>query len=186
MSDQQPTFDSFLQERLFDQRVVVARGVLDAAMANRTSAQLLALQARAAEPVRMHLACAEGELGAALSLADTIRALSVELTAVAVGEVSGAALGVLAAAPRRVAYPHARFRLVEPPATHVRGRATEVGTVAEEYARMVRALTELLAEATGQHVETVLADLRQGRFLTTEQALSYGLLDTVVTPGRPS
>jgi ATP-dependent Clp protease protease subunit len=186
MSDQRPTFDSLLQERLFNQRVLIAQGVLDETMANRISAQLVALEALAAEPIRMHLACAEGKLEAALVLVDAIRTLGVELTAVAVGEVSGAAVGVLAAAPRRVAYPHARFRLVEPPAPEVRGSATEVEAWAGEHLRMLHALVELLAQVTGQRAETVLADVRQGRFLTAEQAVLYGLVDTIATPGSRS
>lgn len=186
MSEQRPTFDSLLQERLFDQRVVLAQGVLDDAMANRTSAQLLALETLADEPIRMHLACPEGELGAALSLADTIQALGVELTAVAVGEVSGPAVGVLAVAPRRLAYPHARFRVIEPSVGELRGSATDVDAVAGEHLRMLHALVQLLADATGRRVETVLADLRQGLFLTAEQAVGYGLLDAVVGPGDRS
>jgi ATP-dependent Clp protease, protease subunit len=181
-NDRPMTFDSYVQEHLFERRVVVAQGVLGDELATRTSAQLLTLEALATEPIRLHLSCPGGELGAALSLVDTVRVLGVELTTVAVGEVSGAALGVLAAAPRRLAYPHARFALTEPKSAEIRGTATEVDTFAREHLRQRDALVEILAEATGRQGEAISDDLRRGRFLTAEQAVGYGLVGELVSP----
>jgi ATP-dependent Clp protease protease subunit len=113
-----------------------------------------------------------------------VRVLGVELTAVAVGEVSGAAIGVLAAAPRRLAYPHARFALTEPKATEIHGTAGEVDAFAREHLRQRDALVEVLAEATGRQPEAISDDLRHGRFLTAEQAVGYGLVDAVVSPAE--
>lgn len=185
MSHDRPmTFDTYIQEHLFERRVVLAQGVLDDDLATRTSAQLLTLEALADKPIRLHLGCPGGELGATLSLVDTVRVLGVELTAVAVGEVSGAALGVLAAAPRRLAYPHAHFALSEPKAAEIHGTASEVDTFAREQLRQRDALVEILAEATGRQAEAISDDLRRGRFLTAEQAVGYGLVTALVSPAE--
>ncbi len=182
MNDRIVTFDTMVQERLFERRIVLVQGAVDDERATRTAAQLLTLEAMAAKPIRLHLSAPGGELGAVLSLVDTIRVLGVELTAVAVGEVSGAALGVLAAAPVRLAYPHARFALSEPRAAEINGTATEIDTHAREYLRLRDALVEILAEATGRQAEAVADDLRKGRFLTAEQAVGYGLVHRLVSP----
>ena len=180
-------FDTYVQEHLFDRRVVLMQGQVDDALATRTAAQLLTLEALADKPIRMHLAAPGGELGAVLSLVDTIGVLGVELTAVAVGEVSGAAVAVLAAAPVRAAYPHARFALGEPRSTELNGTATQIESIAREQLRMRDCLVELLAAATGRQAEAVSDDLRRGRFLTAQEALGYGLVGSVVTPGgRPA
>lgn len=176
------TFDTMVQERLFERRVVLVQGVVDDVLATRTAAQVLTLEAMAAEPIRLHLSASDGDVGAVLSLVDTVRMLGVELTAVAVGEVSGAAVGVLAAAPVRLAYPHARFALREPKAAEVRGTATEIETQAQEYLRLRDVLVDLLAGATGRQAEAVADDLRKGRFLTAEQAVGYGIVQRLVSP----
>ncbi|GAA5034383.1 ATP-dependent Clp protease proteolytic subunit [Actinopolymorpha pittospori] len=184
MRDDRMTFDTYIQEQLFERRIVVAQGFLDDECATRTAARLLTLEAMDGSPIRLHLSCPGGTFGAALSLADTLRVLRAELTAVAVGEVSGAAVGALAAAPRRTAYPHARFQLSEPKVAEIKATASEVDTYAKEHLRQRDALVELLSEATGRQGEAVLRDLRAGRFLTAQEAVGYGLVQEVVS-GRP-
>jgi len=177
------TFHTLIQERLFERRVVLAQGVIDDELATRTAAQLLTLEALAPEPITLRLACPAGELGAVLSLADTIHMLGVELTAIAVGEVSGAAIGALAAAPSRLAYPHARFALIEPKAEPTSGRASDIDTYAKEYLTRWHQLVELVADATGRQAEAVASDFREGRFLTAAEAKGYGLVSGVVSAG---
>jgi ATP-dependent Clp protease, protease subunit len=179
IGDRAVSFDSYLQNQLFERRIVLAQGPLDADRATSVSAQLLTLEALAAEPIRLHLASPGGDLLAALSLVDTIGVLGVELTAVAVGEVSGAAVAPFAAAPRRLAYPHARFGLKEPEGPSFEGSATEIGSRAEDYLSRHQAFLEVLAEATGRQPEALAADLRTGRYLTAEQAIGYGLVSEI-------
>lgn len=175
------TFESYLHNQLFERRIVLAQGVLDDERATNVSAQLLTLEALAAEPIRLHLASPSGDLGAALSLVDTIGVLGVELTAVAVGEVSGAAVAAYAAAPKRLAYPHARFGLKEPEGPEFKGSATEIGSRAEDYLNRHQAYVEVLAEATGRQPDAIAADLRTGRYLTADQAIGYGLVEEIAS-----
>ncbi|GAB3436427.1 ATP-dependent Clp protease proteolytic subunit [Flindersiella endophytica] len=172
-------FETYLHSQLFERRIVLAQGPLDDERATRVSAQLLTLEALAAEPIRLHLASPSGDIGAALSLVDTIGVLGVELTAVAVGEVTGAAVAAYAAAPKRLAYPHARFGLREPEGPEFKGSATEIGSRAEDYLNRHQAFVEVLAEATGRQPDAIAADLRTGRYLTADQAVGYGLADEI-------
>jgi ATP-dependent Clp protease, protease subunit len=173
------TFDSYIQGQLFERRIVLARGTLDEVVATNLAAQLLTLDANADEPIQLHLSSPGGDLGAALTLADTIKVLAAELTVTAVGEVSGSAIAVLAASPRRTGYPHARFGLREPESRQLTGTATDLGTHAQEYLRQRGALVDLIADATGRQAEAVDADLRTGRFLSAEEAMGYGLIHNV-------
>jgi ATP-dependent Clp protease, protease subunit len=91
------------------------------------------------------------------------------------GRVSGPALGVLAACSDRRAYPNAVFALSEP-RMGFDGTATELAAHEEQLRVMLDALYLRLAEVTGREVDDVREGYRQGRLLTAEQAISYGLL----------
>lgn len=179
--DRAMSFETYLQEQLFERRVVLAQGELDVERATNVSAQLLTLEALADEPIRLHLASPGGELGAVLGLADAIGMLGVELTVVATGEVGGAALAAYAAAPVRLAYPHARFALTEPDGPAFDGPATQLESLAEEHLRRHHAYVELLAEATGRQPDAIADDLRRKRYLTVSEAVGYGLVTSVET-----
>ena len=173
----------WLEERLFDRRIVTLSGPLTGPVASQTAAALLTLDAMGAEPVQLHMSTADGELTAAFAIVDAIDAMRAELHAVVTTEVGGAAVAVLAAADRRLAYRHARIRIAEPRSATVAGTADEVAAAAGQYLRELEELAVRLAEVTGQPRSRVEDDLSTGRTMTAEQAREYGLIDTIV--GQP-
>ncbi len=177
----------WLQERLFDQRMVVLAGPLDDASATRAAAALMTLDALGSEPVRLQLATPDGDLAAAFGLIDVIDSMGAPVHAVVTSLTGGAAVGLLAAAARRLAYRHARIRLSEPRAAAVSGTADEVAAAAGQYLRELEELAVRVATATGQPRSRIEDDLSAGRVLTAEQAVEYGLLDEIVGPeaGKP-
>jgi len=86
-----------------------------------------------------------------------------------------AALGVLASATRRLAYPNAVFALAEPKVSFD-GRVTELAAQEEQVRVMLDELYIRLAEVTGREVDDIRADARRGRLLTAGDAISYGLI----------
>jgi ATP-dependent Clp protease, protease subunit len=164
-----------LYERLLEQRIVLASGVLDDAAATRLSAQLLTLDAEGDGPVRLELQNLQAELPAALTLMGVLDVVRAEVRAFASGETGGAALGVLASCPRRAAYPNASFTLSEPK-LQFGGTVTAVTAREQQARRMVDSLFYRIAEATGRDAEDIREDARRGRTLTTAQAIGYGLI----------
>jgi ATP-dependent protease ClpP protease subunit len=98
-----------------------------------------------------------------------------EVHAFASGETGGAALGLLASCPRRLAYPNASFTLSEP-RLRFAGTATAVSAHEQQASRMVDSLFYRLAEATGRDAEAIREDARRGRVLTVAEAIGYGLV----------
>ena len=164
-----------LYERLLEQRIVLASGILDEAAATRLSAQLLTLDAEGDGPVRLELQNLQAELPAVLTLMGVLDVVRAEVQAFASGETGGPALGVLASCPRRLAYPNASFTLSEP---RLRFGGTVAAVTAHEQQanRMTDSLYYRIAEATGRDAEDIRADARRGRVLTVAEAIGYGLI----------
>jgi ATP-dependent Clp protease protease subunit len=174
----------WLEERLFDQRIVPIRGPLTGPAATRAAAALLTLDALGTEPVQLHVAAPDGELAAAFALVDALDAMHAPAHAVVTAEAGGAVLAVLTAADRRLAYRHARIRLAEPRAAAVAGTADEVATAAGQYLRELEELALRIVAVTGQARSRVEDDLSAGRVLTAGQARDYGLIDEIVGEGE--
>ena len=173
-----------LFERLLEQRIVLASGVLDDAAATRLSAQLLTLDAEGDGPIRLELQNLQADLPAALTLMGVLDVMRAEIHAFASGETGGAALGLLASCPRRLAYPNASFTLSEP-RVRFGGTVTAVSSYEQQARRMIDSLFYRIAEATGHEAEDVREDARRGRVLTVAEAIGYGLIHDRATR-RPS
>ena len=164
-----------LYERLLEQRIVLASGILDEAAATRLSAQLLTLDAEGDGPIRLELQNLQAELPAVLTLMGVLDVVRAEVQAFASGETGGPALGVLASCPRRLAYPNASFTLSEP-RLRFGGTVTAVTAHEQQANRMTDSLFYRIAEATGRDAEDIRADARRGRVLTVAEAIGYGLI----------
>lgn len=167
---------SRIYERLLDHRIVMLHGFLDGEAATRLSAQLLTLDAESRAPIRLEMQNVDADLGAALAVMDVMDTLRAQVTAQAGGQVSGPALGVLASARHRRAYPSALFALTEPTLSFA-GSADSVAAREEQARAMLAELYARLAQVTGREVDAVRADARERRVLTAEQAVGYGLIE---------
>ena len=114
-----------LYQRLLEQRIVMASGLLDGPAASVLSAQLLTLDAEGDGPVRLELQGLNAELPAALTVMGVLDVLRAPVTGYVAGQVSGPALGVLAACGQRLGYPSAVLGLTEP-RLNLDGTATQV------------------------------------------------------------
>jgi ATP-dependent Clp protease protease subunit len=173
----------WLEERLFDRRIVMLSGTVTGPAASRAAAALLTLDAMGTEPVQLHVNAPDGELVAAFAVVDALDVMHAQVHAVVTARAGGAAVAVLAAADRRLAYRHARIRLAEPRADRIAGTADEVAAAAGQYLRELEELAVRLAEVTGQPRSRVEDDLSTGRVLNAEQAREYGLIDEIVGRG---
>lgn len=179
-----PGFPGWLEERLFDQRIVMLRGQLHAETASGIVAALLTLDSAGPDVVHLHVSSSGGDLSAALSVVDVLDALSAPVHALVTAEAGGAALAVIAAADQRAAYRHARFKMSEPRTAGVTGTADEVAAAAGQHLRELEEVVIRLAELTGKPRSRIEDDLSAGRSLSATEALDYGLIGEVVAPKK--
>jgi ATP-dependent Clp protease protease subunit len=169
-----------LEDRLLDQRIIMAHGRLDGDAATRLCAQLLTLDAEGTRPIRLELQNLDAELPAALSVMGVLDVVRGPVTAYAGGRIEGPALGILAACRHRRAYPNALFVLSEPNVSFD-GTVTAV-TAREEQARaMLDELFARVAEVTGRELAQVRADARQDKLFNVAEAIAYGLIEGPAT-----
>lgn len=167
-----------LADRLLDRRTVLLGGQLDAGLATDASGRLLLLADGSDEPVELVIGCPDGDLYAAMALADTVELVDVEVRALCTGLLGGPAVLPFAVADHRIAQPHATFRFADP-GLDVEGSAAHLAEASARHAELVDALHRRLAAACGRTVEEVAADSRRHRLLTAEEALAYGLVDEI-------
>ncbi|GAA2646498.1 ATP-dependent Clp protease proteolytic subunit [Paractinoplanes durhamensis] len=175
-----PGVPGWLEERLFDQRIVMVRGLLTNEAATGISAALLTLDATGPAPIQLHVSGDGGELGAALTVIDVIDTMTAPVHALVTSQAVGAVVAVLAAADKRSAYRHARFKLTEPHAAGVTGTADEVTRAAGQHLRELEEIVLRLVEVTGQSRSRIEDDLSAGRILSAQEAVEYGLIDEIV------
>jgi len=168
-------------QRLFEQRIVMAHGELDGEAATSLCAQLLTLDAERNEPIRLEVQGLTAGLADALTVMDVLDVLRVPVRAQAGGRIEGPALGVLAAAAQRRAYPNAVFVLSEP-RLDFEGTADELASHEAQATGMLDALYRRLAEVTGREVDEIRADAWRRRHLTAAEAVEYRLVQGLASP----
>lgn len=173
----------FIDAQLLERRVVRIWGALDDRAANQACAELMALDATGDSAVSLYMSSSGGPLQPALALIDTMDLLGVPVNVTCLGSAEGSAAGVVAAGAKRTAAPHSRFYLAEPK-VEASGNAAEMAAWAGHHSAQLARFVARLAEATGRPAEHVEADLSLGRWLSAREALAYGLVDSVLEPGR--
>jgi ATP-dependent Clp protease, protease subunit len=171
-------FRRSLRDHLFERRVVVVTGRLDHAVAGRAAIELMTLDAEGDEPIRLQLGCTDGELDAALSLMDVVELVGVPVEALCIGTVGGTAVGVLAAAHRRVGTATTSL-LLRDPGDSFSGSAQDQQRWARNRADRWRTFCDRVSGFTQRTADEVGADFERGRFLSATEALDYGLLDEI-------
>ena len=176
------TLGDWLQEQLFERRIVLVTGRLDDDSAARAAAALLTLDASGDRPIELHLDSPGGTLGAAFVLVDTADTLRSELRVLCRGQVGGPAIAVVAVADHRTSAPHTRFHLAQPTARFT-GTPEEIAAQSRQQQELLWKLYGHLARRTGRPAEEIAEDMRRGRYLDAREALDYGLIDEI-TGGR--
>jgi ATP-dependent Clp protease protease subunit len=153
----------------------MAHGHLGDDAATRLCAQLLTLDAEGDGRIRFELQNLSAGLTAALTVMGVLDVVGVPVHARVAGQISGAALGVLAACSERRAYPNAVFALSEP-TMEFDGTAMAVAAREEQARKMLDSLYARLAGVTGREVDEIRDDARRYRSLTVDDAIRYRLI----------
>ena len=177
-----------IYSRLLGHRVVFLGRPIDPDVANLIVAQLIHLESEDPEKqISLYINSPGGEMSSMMAIYDTMQHVQPEVMTTCVGLAASAAAVLLASgAPgQRYALPHARV-LIHQPLLHggLEGQASDIEIHAREIVRQKEEMTAILSRHTGQTTEQVALDTDRDRWLTAQQAVDYGIVDSIMAPAR--
>ncbi|HAP44783.1 MAG: ATP-dependent Clp protease proteolytic subunit [Spirochaetes bacterium GWD1_61_31] len=170
-----------LMERMLDTRTIILSGQVDKVLAERVVRQLILLEARSHEPIRIMIDSPGGDVDAGYAIFDMARFINAPVWMIGMGLVASAGALILLAAPKqqRLALPNSHY-LIHQPLSGLRGVATDIEIHARELERTRDRINKLIVAETGQSLERVVKDTDRDYWMNAEEAVAYGLVSRVV------
>jgi ATP-dependent Clp protease protease subunit len=171
-----------IYSRLLKERVVFVVGPVEDHMANLIVAQLLFLESENPDKdIHLYINSPGGSVSAGLSIYDTMQFIKPQVSTMCLGQAAsmGAVLLAGGAQGKRYCLPHSRV-MIHQPWGGFQGQATDVEIHAREMLYTRERLNQILARHTGQPLEKIRIDTERDNFMGGEQAVEYGLVDSVL------
>jgi ATP-dependent Clp protease protease subunit len=171
-----------IYSRLLKERVIFLVGPVEDYSANLIVAQLLFLEAENPDKdVHFYINSPGGSVSAGLAIYDTMQFIKPDVSTVCIGQAAsmGALLLAGGAAEKRFALPHSRM-MIHQPLGGFQGQASDIDIHAREILLVRERLNLILANHTGQDMEKIQQDTDRDNFLSAEDSVEYGLIDSVM------
>jgi len=171
-----------IYSRLLKERVVFCVGPIDDYMANVIVAQLLFLESENPEKdINLYINSPGGVVTAGLAIYDTMQYVRCDISTMCVGQACSAAslLLMAGAKDKRLALPNSRI-MIHQPSGGAQGQATDIEIQAREILYLRNRLNNIYVKHTGQTLEQIERDMERDRFMSADDAKSYGLIDSVL------
>nr|WP_079109087.1 ATP-dependent Clp protease proteolytic subunit [Streptomyces griseoruber] len=169
--------------RLLGERIIFLGQPVDDDIANKITAQLLLLAADPDKDIYLYINSPGGSITAGMAIYDTMQFVKPDIQTVCMGQAASAAAILLAAGTpgKRMALPNARVLIHQPYSETGRGQVSDLEIAANEILRMRAQLEEMLAKHSTTPIEKIREDIERDKILTAEDALSYGLIDQIIS-----
>ncbi|MDD5579846.1 MAG: ATP-dependent Clp endopeptidase proteolytic subunit ClpP [Methylobacter sp.] len=175
------SFDIY--SRLLKERVIFLVGQVEDYMANLVVAQLLFLESENPDKdIHLYINSPGGSVTAGMSIYDTMQFIKPDVSTMCIGQAAsmGALLLTGGAKGKRYCLPHSRM-MIHQPLGGFQGQASDIDIHAREILSIREKLNKILAFHTGQPLEKVQLDTDRDNFLSANGAVSYGLIDKVLS-----
>ncbi|NBT34435.1 MAG: ATP-dependent Clp endopeptidase proteolytic subunit ClpP [Betaproteobacteria bacterium] len=172
-----------IYSRLLKERVVFLVGPVNDQTANVVVAQLLFLESENPDKdISLYINSPGGSVSAGLAIFDTMQFVKPAVSTLCIGMAASMGAFLLAAGEKgkRFALPNSRV-MIHQPLGGVQGQASDIEIHAKEILSLRDRLNQILADRTGQPLETIARDTDRDNFMGAEDALKYGLIDRVLT-----
>jgi len=171
-----------IYSRLLKERVIFLVGPVEDHMANLVVAQLLFLESENPDKdIHLYINSPGGSVSAGLSIYDTMQFIKPDVSTMCLGQAAsmGALLLAGGAAGKRYSLPHARI-MIHQPLGGYQGQASDIDIHAQEILRVRDRLNEILVKHSGQSMDKIKEDTDRDNFMSSQEAVDYGLIDTVL------
>ena len=172
-----------IYSRLLRERVVFLVGPVNDQSANLVIAQLLFLESENPDKdISLYINSPGGSVSAGLAIFDTMQFIKPDVSTLCVGMAAsmGAFLLAAGAKGKRFTLPNSRV-MIHQPLGGIQGQASDIEIHAKEILALRDKLNAILAQQTGQSLETIARDTDRDNFMSAQDALQYGIVDKVLT-----
>ena len=171
-----------IYSRLLKDRIVFLGTPINDAVANIIIAQMLHLEGEdPTKDIYLYINSPGGSVSSGLAIYDTIRFIKPNVSTICIGQAASMAALLLAAGntKQRFALPNSRI-LIHQPLGGVQGQASDIQIHANEILRLKEHLNKILQSHTKQRIDKIRKDTNRDYFMTSNQALEYGLIDKII------
>ena len=171
-----------IYSRLLKDRIIFLGEEVNDTSASIVIAQLLFLESEdPSKDISLYINSPGGSVTAGLGIYDTMQYIKCDVSTICCGMAAsmGAFLLSGGAKGKRMALPNAEI-MIHQPSGGARGQETEIRIVAENILKTRNKLNEILAANTGKSVEEIARDTERDNYMTAQEALAYGLIDSIV------
>jgi len=172
-----------IYSRLLKDRIIFMGEQVADGMANTVIAQMLFLESEDPDKdINLYINSPGGSVTAGLAIYDTMQYIKPQVATICMGQTTSMAALLLAAGEKgkRYALPHSRI-MIHQPLGGAQGQATDIDIQAREILKIRDVLNRILAKHTGQDIEKIRVDTERDFFMSSEEALEYGIIDRVIT-----
>lgn len=167
--------------RMLRDRIIFISGTFDQDMADSVVAQLLYLEtADSTKDISIYINSGGGQIDAMYAIYDCMNYIKPEIVTIGMGIVASAASFILAAGTKgkRFALPNTEVMIHEL-STGVRGKANDIFNSVKFTERLYHKMAQHYVDFTGQDLEKVKLDMQRDYYMTSEEALAYGIIDKI-------
>ena len=172
-----------IYSRLLKDRIIMLGSAIDDNVSNSIVAQLLFLEAENPEKdITLYINSPGGSITSGMAIYDTMQYIKPDVSTVCIGMAASMGAFLLAAGEKgkRFALPNSEV-MIHQPLGGAQGQATEIEIAARRILALKEKLNSILAERTGQSLETLQRDTERDNFMSADKAKEYGLIDKVIT-----
>jgi len=174
------SYDIF--SRLLNDRIIFLGEEVNATTASLVVAQLLYLEAQDPDKeIQLYINSPGGSVTDGMAIYDTMQYIKCDVSTICVGMAASMGAFLLSSGTKgkRLALPNAEI-MIHQPSAGTKGQVTDMAIHLRRLEIIKKRLNHILADNTGQSVETVTADCERDNFMTAEEAKEYGIIDKVI------
>jgi len=171
-----------IYSRLLKDRIIILGDEVNDVTASLVVAQLLFLEADDPEKdISLYINSPGGSISSGMAIYDTMQYIRPDVSTICIGMAAsmGAFLLAAGAKGKRYALPNSEI-MIHQPLGGTRGQASDIKIHAERILKLRDTLNKILSERTGQPMERIEKDTDRDNFLSSEEAVAYGLIDEVL------
>ena len=170
-----------LYSRILEDRIIMLSGKIDDNVANIVVAELLYLDSINHDDISLYINSNGGSITSGMAIYDTMNYIKSDVSTICIGMCASMAAFLLSSGKKGKRYSLKNSEImIHQPLGGAKGQATEIKIAAERILKIRDKMNKIMAENTNNDIEIIEKDTERDNFMSSEEALSYGIIDKIL------